>query len=43
MCPRYMRPAPLQTQQELTALSWSKNGLYLAIATIKGNLLMYNR
>jgi hypothetical protein len=27
----------------MTTLAWSKNGLYLAVGTAKGNLLMYNR
>lgn len=34
---------PTQTAQELTCLSWSKNGMYLAVGTIKGNVLIYNR
>lgn len=32
-----------QTAQELTTMAWSKNGVYLAIGTAKGNLLLYNR
>ncbi|KXZ49298.1 hypothetical protein GPECTOR_22g892 [Gonium pectorale] len=28
--------------QEFSAMSWSRNGMYLAVATVKGNLMMYN-
>mmetsp|Transcript_36982 Transcript_36982/g.82211 ORF Transcript_36982/g.82211 Transcript_36982/m.82211 type:complete len:1366 (+) Transcript_36982:300-4397(+) len=28
--------------QEFSAMSWSKNGMYLAVGTGKGNLLLYN-
>jgi len=31
-----------KTAQELTCMAWSKNGLYLAVGTAKGNLLLYN-
>lgn len=28
--------------QEFSTLAWSRNGMYLAVATAKGNLMMYN-
>ncbi|GLC35581.1 hypothetical protein PLESTB_000191100 [Pleodorina starrii] len=28
--------------QEFSAMAWSRNGMYLAVATVKGNLMMYN-
>lgn len=28
--------------QELSTLAWSKNGIYLAMGTSKGNLMIYN-
>ena len=37
-----LRIRPTQSQ-EFSIMSWSKNGMYLAVGTIKGNLLMYNR
>ncbi len=38
-----VRVARTQTPQEMTALAWSKNGLYLSVGTAKGNLIIYNR
>ena len=34
-------PCCSQTQ-EFSCLAWSRNGLLLALATAKGNLMMYN-
>ena len=35
-------PIPTPQSQEFSVLSWSKNGAYLAVGTVKGNLLMYS-
>lgn len=32
----------LSQTQEFSCLAWSRSGLYLAIGTAKGNLMMYN-
>eukprot|EP00798_Chlamydomonas_sp_ICE-L_P012670 gene12669-15902_t len=41
----FKEPSRIDTEfksQEFSVLSWSKNGAYLAVGTVKGNLLMYS-